>query len=56
MGHLVLMRDLNERVGRDVESWGEVIERHGEEKKKLLKESEREGSGVKKLSVRMVPC
>ena len=28
---LVLMGDMNRRVGRDVETWGEVIERHGEE-------------------------
>ena len=27
---LVLMGDLNGRVGRDVETWGEVIGRHGE--------------------------
>ena len=25
------MEDLNGRVGRDVETWGEVIGRHGEE-------------------------
>ena len=31
--HLVLMGDLNARVGRDVETWGEVIGRHGEETK-----------------------
>ena len=31
--HLVLMGDLNVRVGRDVETWGEVIGRHGEETK-----------------------
>ena len=28
---LVLMGDMNGRVGRDVETWGEVIVRHGEE-------------------------
>ena len=28
---LVLMGDLNGRVGRDVETWGEVIWRYGEE-------------------------
>ena len=29
-GHLVLMGDFNARVGRDVTTWGEVIDRHGE--------------------------
>ena len=28
---LVLMSDMNERVGRDVKTWGEVIGRHDEE-------------------------
>ena len=28
---LVLMGDMNGRMGRDVETWGEVIGRHGEE-------------------------
>ena len=28
---LVLMGDMNGRVGRDAETWGEVIGRHGEE-------------------------
>ena len=28
---LVLMGDLNGRVGRDVETWGKEIGRHGEE-------------------------
>lgn len=28
---LVLMGDMNGRVGRDVEMWGEVIGEHGEE-------------------------
>ena len=30
---LVLMGDMNGRVGRDVEAWGEVIGRHGKETK-----------------------
>ena len=33
--HRVLMGDLNARVGRDVETWGEVIGRHGEETKMI---------------------
>ena len=28
---IVLMGDMNGRVGRDVETWGEAIGRHGEE-------------------------